>query len=298
LKHSSIKNHTISELIEILGDADQGDGLHVHISHNKFEEIPISYPFRSDSYSLILVRSGSCTIQLDLISHTLTKNEALIGKPQTVVHILDKSKELSVVTISFTVDFILSNGFKKEDFDAFEFFTANNIPQIKLTEEEMDSAVYLAKILERYKRFSLDKLHYKEDLIQTSFKLLLYHYASVFKREFPDLEASLSRQEHLALRFLDILNENFKNERTVQFYADVLCITSGYLTKVLKEVSGKTANQLIDEAVILEAKMLLNNPVLSIAEVAEELQFSDQSFFGKFFKKHTGFSPTSYRKPH
>ncbi|WNW02394.1 AraC family transcriptional regulator [Tenacibaculum sp. HL-MS23] len=100
------------------------------------------------------------------------------------------------------------------------------------------------------------------------------------------------------IRFLDLLNENFKSERSVQFYADVLCITSGYLSKVLKEVSGKTANQLIDEAVILEAKLLLNNPILSISEIAENLQFSDQSFFGKFFKKHTGLSPTAFRKAH
>lgn len=284
--------------MEILGDADQGDGLHIHISHNKFEGIPITYPFRSDSHSFILVLSGSCTVQLNLIKYTLLKNEIIMVKPQTVAHILEMSPKFSVVSVSFTVDFIMNNGLKKEDFDAFEIFTANNIPKITLSKEEAKDTVAMAKILERNKRFSFDKLPFKQELIQSSFKLLLYHFAAIYKREFPNLEASLTRQEDLMMRFLDLLNENYKNERTVQFYADVLCITPGYLSKVLKEVSGKTANQLIDEAVILEAKLLLHTPVLSIAEIAEELKFSDQSFFGKFFKKHTGYSPTAFRKAH
>ncbi|WP_310993953.1 helix-turn-helix domain-containing protein [Aequorivita marina] len=296
MKNSFIKNHTISEIIEILGDSDQGDGLHVHISHNKFDTIPVKYPFRNNSYSLILILSGSLTFQLNLIPHTVSKNEVIIVKPQALAQILDMSPKLSIISISFTIDFILQNGFKKEDYDAFEFFSGNNIPKIKLSEEERESAVSLAKILERSIKFSLEKLPYREELVQSSFKLLLYHYASIYKKAFPDLEASLTRQEAIMVRFLDLLEENLINERTVQFYADVLSITPGYLSKVLKEVSGKTANQLIDEAIILEAKILLNTPALSIAEIAEQLKFSDQSFFGKFFKKHTGFSPKAFRK--
>ena len=124
----------------------------------------------------------------------------------------------------------------------------------------------------------------------------MYHYASLLKIQFPNLEANLTRQEKLALRFLKLLNENFKQERTVQFYADILCLTPGYLSKVLKIISKKTASQLIDEAVIMEAKLLLKNQTLSISEVANELQFSDQSFFGKYFKKHTGYSPSKFRE--
>ena len=93
-----------------------------------------------------------------------------------------------------------------------------------------------------------------------------------------------------------ILNENFKTERSVQFYADTLYMTSGHLSKVLKQVSGKTAGQLIDDAVIMEAKILLAAPELTVAQVANELQFSDQSFFGKYFKKHTGLPPSKFRR--
>jgi AraC family transcriptional regulator, transcriptional activator of pobA len=64
----------------------------------------------------------------------------------------------------------------------------------------------------------------------------------------------------------------------------------------VKEITGKTAGEIINDFVLLEAKMLLDNPSLSIAEIADELQFSDQSFFGKYFKRLTGMSPKEYRQ--
>ena len=95
---------------------------------------------------------------------------------------------------------------------------------------------------------------------------------------------------------MKILENNFKKERSVQFYADKLFVTTGHLTKVLKDVGGKTAGELIDDAVIMEARILLANPSLTITQVADELQFTDQSIFGKFFKKKIGSSPSKYRK--
>lgn len=296
MKQASIKNHTISDIIEILGDTNQADGLHVHLSKSKFDEIPLSYPFRSDNYAFLLVVSGSIKIQLNLITYILESNEMIAIKPQTVTQMLGMSSDLEIISVSFTVDFILQNSFKKIELDAFDFFTSNSIPKVKLLDDEMETSISLSKLLEKNNKFTSQKVFFKEEILTYTFGLLMYHYGSIYRKTYPNLEVNLSRHEELTLRFMKILNENLRNERTVQFYADVLCITSGHLSKVLKEVSGKTANQLIDDAVIMEAKILLGNPSLSIAEITQELEFSDQSFFGKFFKKHTGFSPTEFRK--
>lgn len=88
----------------------------------------------------------------------------------------------------------------------------------------------------------------------------------------------------------------FRSQRNVTAYADQLTLTSKYLTETVKEITRKTAGEIIDDFVILEAKLLLDNPALSISEIADELHFSDQSFFGKYFKRHTGFSPKEYRQ--
>ena len=291
-----IKNHTINDIVEILGDAPQEDnGLHVYLSKNRFEEIPLTYPFRGNNYAFLLVVNGKLRIQLNLITYTVKRREMVAIKPQTVTQILEMTDDLEIVGVSFTVDFILKNSFKKIELDALDFFTANNIPKLKLSKEEKKTSVMLSKLLAKNNNANAIDTPFRNEIIIHTFGLLMYHYASIFKREHPNLEANLSRQEELTLRFLKILNENFKKERSVHFYADVLCVTSGHLSKVLKEVSGKTAGQLIDDVVIMEAKILLGNPESTISQVTNELQFSNQSFFGKYFKKHTGFSPSNFR---
>ena len=87
-----------------------------------------------------------------------------------------------------------------------------------------------------------------------------------------------------------------KVQHNLKFYADTLFITPKYLIHAIKNASGKSPGKLIDEAIVEEAKLLLKETNLSIASVAEELHFSDQASFSKFFKKHTGLSPLSYRR--
>ncbi|WP_372755044.1 helix-turn-helix domain-containing protein [Mariniflexile sp.] len=297
MQNTLIKNFTISDIVEIIGDNPQKDSdLHVHISKNKFEVIPFSHPFRGGNYSFLLVIQGELKVQLNLINYTIGENEMIAIKPQTVIQALDMSKHLEVVCISFTVDFILKNAFKKSEFDALDFFTANSIPKLKLSNDDKDTTLTLAKLLAKTNAADAADIPFRDELTYHTFDLLMYHFGSLFTIAYPNLEAELTRQEELTLRFLKILNDNFKNEHSVQFYADILCLTSGHLSKVLKEVSGKTAGQLIDDAIIMEAKILLNNPSLSISQIAYELKFSNQSFFGKYFKKNTGISPSQYRK--
>ena len=79
------------------------------------------------------------------------------------------------------------------------------------------------------------------------------------------------------------------------YFADRLCISPKHLSMVVKKVSGRTASDWIDDYVILQAKQLLRSSSLTIQEVSRELNFSNQSFFGKYFKKHVGMSPSEYR---
>ena len=79
------------------------------------------------------------------------------------------------------------------------------------------------------------------------------------------------------------------------FYAGILHVTPKYLSKTVKEITGKTCGEMIDEMVVIEAKALLNDTSLTIGQVADELHFSDQFFFSKYFKKQTGISPFGYR---
>lgn len=104
----------------------------------------------------------------------------------------------------------------------------------------------------------------------------------------------LSRKEELMEAFERYVRQNFRQQRNLAFYADKLCITKRYLSEVIKQASGKTASQWIDRFVIEEAKSLLCMTNLTVTQIGYELNFSNPSFFGKYFKRHTGLTPKEY----
>lgn len=82
----------------------------------------------------------------------------------------------------------------------------------------------------------------------------------------------------------------------MSYYAKKLFITPQYLSVVLKDLTGKTANILINQAIMTEARILIRSQAYSIQQIADQLCFADQSTFGKFFKKNEGISPAEYKK--
>lgn len=110
-----------------------------------------------------------------------------------------------------------------------------------------------------------------------------------------DLGRAQGRQGALFEQFMTLLGRYHTTERSLKFYAAQLCITPKYLSSAVKEASGRTAVEWVDDFVVLEAKTLLKFSGLSIQEVAWRLNFPSQSFFGKYFKHRTGLSPSEYK---
>ncbi|MGN0047321.1 MAG: helix-turn-helix domain-containing protein [Bacteroides sp.] len=110
----------------------------------------------------------------------------------------------------------------------------------------------------------------------------------------PAAEA-VPRNQQLFDKFMALLKLHHTTERGLKFYAERLCLTPNYLSGVIKEYSGKSAVEWINEYVILEAKIMLKNTDLSIQEIAYRLNFVTQSAFGKYFKLQTGIGPKCYR---
>lgn len=104
-----------------------------------------------------------------------------------------------------------------------------------------------------------------------------------------------TRRDKIFQNFLVALHRNFREHRDVGFYAEQQYLTPRYFSTLVHEVSGKTPLQWITLFVITEAKRLLSNPEISIKEVADRLNFTEQSFFGRYFKQYAGCSPSEYR---
>ena len=108
----------------------------------------------------------------------------------------------------------------------------------------------------------------------------------------------LTRHEYLFTCFTDLVSTHLDKERSINFYASQMCISPKYLSTIVKQVSGKTPTEYIKEKMIDEIKYRLCCTQASIKEIAYGLNFSNLSFFGKYFKADTGYSPSSYRTKH
>ena len=142
---------------------------------------------------------------------------------------------------------------------------------------------------------TLNEHVYGKELLYHTFYIFLYEVYGLSKKYAVPLQHHVTRKENLVKNYIHLVQKQCQTQRNVTAYAEQLNITPKYLTETVKEITGKTASEIVDDFVLLEAKLLLDNPELSIAEIADQLQFSDQSFFGKYFKRHTGLSPRNYR---
>ena len=104
-----------------------------------------------------------------------------------------------------------------------------------------------------------------------------------------------ARTQILFERFLALVAQHHTSERGMAFYADKLCLTPKYLSKLIKQVSGRSAPDWIDSFVITEAKNMLRYSEIPIKEIVYRLNFPNQSVFYKFFKAHAGMTPSDYR---
>jgi AraC-like DNA-binding protein len=109
---------------------------------------------------------------------------------------------------------------------------------------------------------------------------------------------TLAQTPHTLLvdNFLKLAEKHYKTEKQVGFYAEKLCLTPKYLSQIIRQNTGKSAAEWLDDYVILEAKALLKSTNMTIQQISDELNFPSQSFFGKFFKRVEGISPREYKK--
>ncbi len=173
-------------------------------------------------------------------------------------------------------------------------------PCVKLTGAELArlrSALALLK--DRIDDRAASEFH--DDLIRSLVETITYLCCDLFMAHIaaeqpePAKSGVSVRLDEYFHRFLHELSQHYLERRNVSFYADRLCISSRYLTTIVRRVSGMSVSEWMNRYIMMEAKYLLKYTEMSIQEIAYKLSFSTQSFFGKYFKQHTGMAPSAFR---
>ena len=269
-------------------------GLQVYIFEKFTSKKAVSKLFKLDHFSILIVNSGSLSIQINDIEVTILENEILVVPKKTSCEILVMSDQLQICLLSFTTEFAFENSIRRPHIRYFEFFITKLSSKIFLKNKDIVLLIDLL-ILLNSKVLRSSSYVFKDEIVLFSFNLLLYELAGIYHRSSWNISLQHSKREKLVLQFFKILEMNCRKQHSVKYYANNLGINTDHFSKIIKQVTEKTAKQLIEEAIAMEAKVLLQNNHLTILYIAEELHFSNSSAFSTFFKRHTSLSPSEYR---
>ena len=135
---------------------------------------------------------------------------------------------------------------------------------------------------------------FRAESLRTVYALFLLDLMNIMEHSLRHITIS-ERAENLFISFMRLLPLHFENHHDVSFYADQLCITTTHLSRIVRQLTGRTVVDYINQMLLMEASWLLHTTDLSIAAISERLHFADQSSFGRFFTRLKGTSPKVYR---
>lgn len=251
------------------------------------------FPYRSDGYIIGICTRGTAKVEANLQVYESKPGAMLLATPFHVLRIYNSSDDFLCRFIVFSKAFLTENNVNSHFLESFSYFKSASMPVIY--PEAADAEVILEIYLLLQKKLEREAHPYRVEISRSILMTLLYEVQSIYEKQHQIIKGKQTRKQELNVLFQQLVFNHYKEHRNVQYYADALFVSPKHLTETIKEVTGRTAGEWIDDAVILEAKVLLRNHDLSIARLAEAIHFPDQSSFGKYFKKHAGMSPSDYR---
>jgi AraC-like DNA-binding protein len=286
---------SVPEIKELLGNKDNRDDFYVFRASSGDHYIE-GRTLRMKAFTLILCTDGMENGSVNLRDVSINKGSLLMSFPGNVLKIESGYPMATVRGIMLSQDFMrMMNVDVKNSMPLFMRLAYN--PMIHLTQKQQEDIERYLDLLENIS--DNDNLAHRDQIVSGLVSSMFFRISDMYEQSTQvanDKELSVrNRREEYFAKFITLLSNNFKRERTVGFYAEQMCVTPKYLSLLIKEFSGKSAAEWIDYYVITEAKTLLRYSTMSIQEVAYELSFSSQSFFGKYFKHLTGMSPSEYK---
>lgn len=259
----------------------------------RINEAPMPTEPRRMNFILIgLCIKGEVMYQLDTQKQVITPGDILIVTDRHVVDSYQHSPDMEGLCMMMSVNFFREIIQNVGDISSLFLFSRLH-PVMRLEQKEINTFKEYFQAIKR--KINDESNHFRKDLIKTLLLAMFYDLSNIIYRVKNDGKPQ-TRAQIIFTKFIKLVEQNFRQERRVSWYAEQLCITAKYLSETVKSASQRTPNEWIDNYVILELRVQLKKSTKNIKEIAEELNFPNQSFLGKYFKEHVGMSPSKYRR--
>ena len=291
-----ISSFTLNELITMAGGEKRPGIMGECIAANSASEMEIfRFPSRLNALIIGVGTEGETSLTSNLQEFRLKKDSLFIFSPKHILQVQSNNR-FKAHLIVIAPDFL-----KRINIDTKRmmplFLQFGSLPCMELTHAESQSLRSFISMVEQ--ELEGPETDFAIEIIGGLIAATIYKVGDIlthYLTEHPEVDSPIhNRAEEYFRQFTELLGEHYKHERSVGFYARQLCITPKYLTTLIKRISGKSVSEWIDNYVILEAKTLLKYSNMSVQEIAYYLNFPNQSFFGSYFKRNAGMSPSQYK---
>ena len=280
-----MKQHYVFNLEEFatrhqLSDTFGAYAAHFSISDNETNNLADLMRERTLFTKIILVKEGHLVITTEKTSDIdSTANELRLSAHDMLIVSFQKQVNITDISKNFEAECILVDEFISND------------AMFHLSKERNKSTLDIFHIIRDIVRHQ----HiYKVEMIRSMFNVLRLSIAEMPYEEC-SVTSDLKHKKEVYEIFLHHLYRNFRSERQIRFYADKLHISTTYLSRLVKEISGSTVNDHVSSLIYKEICNLLKQQEMTMGEIADSLNFSDQSAMSNFFKQRAGISPLAYR---
>lgn len=250
-----------------------------------------SVPRMVDAAGLCICLEGEAEIIINAQSYRLRKGDMCVVVPNSILQVKGKSSDFEGYTTAVAPSFF--NNVSMPSSTSTYLYVKDN-PCISLEQSEIDIILGLCGALKRHD--TRTEHPYRYEISQLCVMTVFYEIAGIYRKRQPLRQESYSRRNKLYLEFMQLVAIHHDRHRSIEFYADKLCITPRYLSTVAKEVSGMTASECIERVVILDARLMLTTTDMTIQQISDKLNFPNHSFFSKYFRRCTGMTPKQCRQ--
>lgn len=253
----------------------------------------LASPMLSDAFCILAVKQGSISLSVNYTEERISRYSMFFFTPRMVISFREASEDLVLEGICFSPAFFDSLSSHASVYGRMISFMSEN-PMPVFTQESDASGCFSA-MTSLYRSIRPSSVHRDALLLHLSNLILLQASESLHSSESSDSE-KVSHKLEIYRSFRKLLAEHYEKEHYIAFYAEKLNITTTYLSRIVRSISGRTVNSHIAELLFTEARRLLDCTDLPVKQIADILGFADQASFGKFFRSQTGISPKAYRK--
>lgn len=251
--------------------------------------IPKREPVKLGAVAISLCLYGKMKVNINMIEHNIEAGKLVVTLPQDILQHEEVSFDVKGLFI------IISQNFIEEAFPKIEeilslFLYIQRYPCLDLSAQQ---CVKIQHFYDFFIQHLEDNSPYKDKIIRSILQSLIYYIVGIVNWDKDNHRHN--RKDELFSRFIQLIIKHYKKNRKLDFYSQELCISPKYLCDIIKKTSGKTAHEWLDQYTILQAKVLLRSSDKTIQQIADELNFPNNSFFSKYFKQHVGMTPKEYR---